>query len=437
MKDGIYTSLDIGTTSIKVIVSEVLNGQMNVIGVGSERSNGINKGLIIDIDETAQSIKKAVNQAEEKSGLNIQSLTVGVPALNVDINPFHVNATVGSSNQEINETVLVKLIEQVKNKTVSSDKTLLSIMVEEFIVDGFDGIKDPRKMVGEQVELYGTALSVSKTVLHNIKKSVNNAGYSINDLIFQPKAMSELVLTEDEQRFGTVQIDLGGGQTTVSAVHDQQIKFSSVIKEGGANITKDISVVLNTSLKNAEKLKREVGFAFAEIGPDEEPQSISINVIGQDNAVQVTETYIAEIIEARLAQIFEQIKAELDEIGALELPGGVVLTGGTSSIPRINELGEDVFNVNVKTYIPDFMGVRYPSFTNSISLVYYKAKMDEIHKGINHLILFGETNELSDPSITHSNELTQSSKKEKTNQTENKNGSFIDSIKNIFTNFFD
>lgn len=437
MKDGIYTSLDIGTTSIKIIVSEVLNGQMNVIGVGSEKSNGINKGLIIDIDETAQSIKKAVAQAEEKSGVAIQSLTVGVPALNIEINPFHVSASVEGRNQEINETVLEKLIDQIKNKKIASDKSLLSVMIEEFIVDGFDGIKDPRKMVGEQVDLYGTALSVSKTVLHNIKKSVNNAGHAINDLIYQPKAMSELVLSEDEQRFGTVQLDLGGGQTTVSAVHDQQVKFSSVIKEGGENITKDISVVLNTSLKNAEKLKREVGFAFSDSDGVDESQTISIDVIGQDNVVQVSESYIAEIIEARLAQIFEQIKDELDEIGALDLPGGVVITGGTSAIPRIDELAKDIFNVNIKTYIPDFMGVRYPSFTNAISLVYYKAKMDEIHKVMNHLVLFGEANDLVDALPTHSTEAVQESNNEQVHQNDSKNETFIDSVKKFFTNFFD
>src|SRR5690554_1283559 len=231
---------------------------MNVIGVGSERTSGISKGLIIDIDETAQSIKKAVEQAEEKAGISIDSLIVGVPALNTEINPFHVSVDVSDASQEVNDSVIEKMVKQIRDRKVSSDQMLLSIMIEEFIVDGFDGIKDPRKMVGNQVELYGTALTVSKTVLHNIKKSVKNAGYSINDVLFQPKAMSELIMSEDEQRFGTIQIDLGGGQSTVSAIHDQQVKFSAMIKQGGSNITKDISVVLNTSLKNAEKIKREV-----------------------------------------------------------------------------------------------------------------------------------------------------------------------------------
>ena len=248
MKNGVYTSLDIGTTSIKVIVSEVLNSQMNVIGVGSERTSGISKGLIVDIDETAQSISKAVNQAEEKAGVAIDSLIVGVPAVNIDIEPFHVSVNISSTNQEVDDDVIKNMVNQIREKKVSSDQALLSMMIEEFIIDGFEDIIDPRKMVGNQIECYGTVLTISKTVLHNIKKSVNNAGYDINDLLFQPKAMSELIHSEDERQFGTIQIDLGGGQTTVSAIHDEQVKFSSIIKEGGDNITKDISVVLNTSL---------------------------------------------------------------------------------------------------------------------------------------------------------------------------------------------
>ncbi|GAB2497833.1 cell division protein FtsA [Alkalibacterium psychrotolerans] len=437
MKDGIYSSLDIGTTSIKVIVSEVLNGKMNVIGVGSEKSNGINKGLIIDIDETAISINKAVKQAEEKSGTRIDSLIVGVPATNIEIKPFHVSVEVESVSQEIDESLLEKMIGQVESKKIPSDKTLLSVMVEEFIVDGFDGIKDPRKMVGNEVELYGTLLSVSRTILHNIKKSVNNAGYNVSDLLFQPKAMSDLIMTEDESRFGTIQIDLGGGQTTVSAVHDEQVKFSSVIHEGGENIAKDISVVLNTSIKNAEKLKREVGNAYSEYSTEKD-QIISVDVVGQESSVEIKESYIAEIIEARLAQIFEKIKEELDEIGALELPGGIILTGGTAGLPKIEELAEDIFEVNVKTYIPDFMGVRYPSFTNAIALVYHKAKMGEIDKILNHMILNGHYDEIKTQGKTKTEPAKPvTSKDNSIRENESNEETFMDKIKNFFSNFFD
>lgn len=439
MKDGIYSSLDIGTTSIKVIVSEVLNGKMNVIGVGSEKSNGINKGLIIDIDETAISINKAVKQAEEKSGTQIDSLIVGVPATNIEIKPFHVSVEVETVSQEIDESLLEKMIEQIEAKKIPSDKMLLSVMIEEFIVDGFDGIKDPRKMVGNEVELYGTLLSVSRTILHNIKKSVNNAGFNVSDLLFQPKAMSELIMSEDESRFGTIQIDLGGGQTTVSAVHDEQVKFSSVIHEGGENITKDISVVLNTSIKNAEKLKREVGNAYSEYSTEKD-QVISVDVVGQENSVDIKESYIAEIIEARLAQIFEKIKEELDEIGALELPGGIILTGGTAGLPKIEELAEDIFEVNVKTYIPDFMGVRYPSFTNAIALVNNKANMSEIDKILNHTILNSHYDEISTQNPTKSKAepvRPTSSKENSSRENDSNEETFIDKIKNFFSNFFD
>ncbi len=436
MKDGIYSSLDIGTTSIKVIVSEVLNGKMNVIGVGSEKSNGINKGLIIDIDETALSITKAVKQAEEKSGIQIGSLIVGVPATNIEINPFHVTVSNENASQEINDSLLKKIIEQVRTKKTPSDKTLLSIMVEEFLVDGFDGIKDPRKMVGDQVELYGTLLATSKTVLHNIKKSVNNAGYRISDLIFQPEAMAGLIMSEDERRFGTIQIDLGGGQTSASAVHDEQVKYATIVQEGGENITKDISVVLNTSLKNAEKLKREVGYAYSEL-TDERDQTLSIDVVGQEGTVDVKESYIAEIIEARLAQIFEKIKFELDDIGAFDLPGGIILTGGTAAIAGVKELAEDIFEVNIKTYIPDFMGVRYPSFSNAIALVYTKAHMDELTKLLNTIVLNNEYLQAEDQPAEKMPSVSSKQSKVSSDHSNASSDSFIDKIKSIFSSFFD
>jgi len=153
MKNGIYTSLDIGTTSIKVIVAEVLNNQMNVIGVGSEKSKGLNKGMIVDIDETSNAIAHAVKQAEEKSGLEIQDLVVGIPANGVEIIPFNGYIQIDDSSQEISDQDVEQLIRETCLTKVPSDKEMISIMVEEFLVDGFDEIKDPRGMLGERLEL--------------------------------------------------------------------------------------------------------------------------------------------------------------------------------------------------------------------------------------------------------------------------------------------
>lgn len=440
MKNGVYTSLDIGTTSIKVIVAEVLNGQMNVIGVGSEKSKGLNKGMIVDIDETVHAIKQAVQQAEEKSGMSIQHLIVGVPANGLEVEPCHGVIAVKDDSQEISDTDVEKIIGQVLAKTVPPERELLSVMLEEFVVDGFDGIKDPRGMVGVRLEIYGTLLSTPKTILHNIRKCVESAGYSIQDWVLQPQAMSQLALSQDEREFGIVQLDIGGGQTTVSAIHEEQVKFVHVEQEGGQYVTKDISIVLNTSMQNAEKLKRDVGYAVADKVNEE--QSIQVNVVGQKDPITVKEMYIAEIIEARLAQIFEKIKIELDRIGALQLPGGIKLTGGSAAIPGIQDLAEKIFNVQVDLYIPNFMGVRYPSFTNAIALVYHESKLNDIQALINQatLKMRGIEAQNAPQNTADSSQISQKSQAdEHSSQSKNVKSSKTigEKLKGFFSTFFD
>ncbi|WP_208558847.1 cell division protein FtsA [Marinilactibacillus kalidii] len=440
MEDGVYASLDIGTTSIKVIVAEVLNNQMNVIGVGSERSKGLNKGMIVDIDETSQAIATAIQQAEEKSGVAIEEVIVGIPANGVDIIPCNGYIQIDPNSQEITDTDVQQVINEACLKHVPSDKEMISVMVEEFLVDGFDEIKDPRGMVGERLEIYGTVLAVPKSIVHNIKKCVREAGYMIQDLIIQPQAMAHLVLSEDERQFGAVQIDMGGGQTTASAVHDHQLKYMHAEQQGGEFVTKDISMVLNTSIQNAESLKRDVGYALST--NLESDQTIQVDTVGQKEPIRVKETYIAEIIEARIEQIFEVIKDDLDKIGALALPGGVKLTGGAAAIPGVRELAEEIFDVQVDVYIPDFMGVRYPSFTNAISLAYYEGKLDGIQKLINKICLSahqfnhqGTTPHNQGKSV---NQVTASQDETYESSSDIAEGpSFTEKVKSFFSTFFD
>jgi cell division protein FtsA len=441
MENGVYTSLDIGTTSIKVIVAEVLNGQMNVIGVGSEKSKGLNRGMIVDIDETVTAIQQAVRQAEEKSGLAISQLIVGVPASGLDIEPCHGVVAVKNENQEITDEDVRQVAAQSLERAVPPEKEIVSVMVEEFVVDGFDGIKDPRGMVGVRLELYGTLLSTPKTILHNIRTCVEKAGFDIQDLVLQPQAIAQLALNEDERSFGTVQIDMGGGQTTVSAIHDDQVKFAHIEQEGGEYVSKDISIVLNTSIQNAEKLKRDVGYSFAEHVNEE--RTIQVDVVGQKEPISVKEEYIAEIIEARNAQIFEKIKAQLNQIRALELPGGIKLTGGAAAIPGIQELAEDIFEVQVELYIPDFMGVRYPSFTNAIGLAYYEAELNGVQRSINYAMLHTkgigqQITKASEPKATKANVPNESGKKvERPKEDTNPTESVGEKVKRFFSTFFD
>lgn len=371
-----YIGLDIGTTSIKVIVAEKVKDQMNVLGLGNERSEGVSRGIIVDIDKASESIRKAVNQAEEKAGIQIHDVIVGIPSNQLKIEPCSGMVAIADQSREISD-------EDVKNVTVSAmiknlppEREIMDTLADEFIVDGFDGIKDPRGMVGVRLEMKGRIITGPKTIIHNIRKSVERAGLNPSVIINSSLAQGMTILDDGEQDFGTVLIDLGGGQTTASVVHDHKLKFISVDSEGGSYITKDISVVLNTSLVSAENVKRDYGYADA--SQASESNEFPIDVVGQSKPLRISEKYLSEIMQARIDQIFDRMDETLKSVSALGLPGGIVLTGGVAALPGISELAADRFDSNVRIYIPDQMGLRHPSFALPLALVTYRANMSEI-----------------------------------------------------------
>ena len=369
-KTGMYVGLDIGTTSVKVVVAEYIEGQMNIIGVGNAKSDGLNRGIVVDIDQTVQAIQRAVRQAEEKAGIQIKSVNVGLPANLLEVESVASAALVRSTPPE---------------------RQIVAILPQDFTVDGFEGIKDPRGMLGVRMEMFGVVYTGPKTIIHNIRKCVEKAGLGINELVITPLALTETILTDGEKDFGTIVIDMGGGQTTTSVIHDKQLKFTHVNQEGGEFITKDISIVLNTSFNNAEALKINYGDAYPERTSANE--EFPVDVIGKSEPVRVDERYLSEIIEARVEQILRKSKEVLDEIDAFELPGGVVLTGGAASMPGIVDLAQEIFEANVKLYVPNHMGLRNPVFANVISIVEYSAQLNDIY----HIAKYAIPGEKSKP----------------------------------------
>jgi cell division protein FtsA len=263
-------------------------------------------------------------------------------------------------------------------RSTPPERKIISVLPQNFTVDGFEGIKDPRGMIGVRLEMSGILFTGPKTIVHNIQKAVEKADLHIDGLAITPLSLGSAILEDGEKEFGTILIDLGGGQTTTSVMHNRELKFSVVNPEGGDNVTKDVSVVLNTSHSSAEALKINYGNAYPEhaSGTEEFP----VDVIGQEEPVKVTEKYLAEIIEARLVEIFNQAKDVLLEINALNVPGGIVLTGGAASIPGMVELAQAIFEVNVRLHVPSHMGLRNPVFSSVISLVEYAASLTEINR---------------------------------------------------------
>ncbi|KRM90728.1 cell division protein FtsA [Liquorilactobacillus cacaonum] len=437
---GIYVGLDIGTTSIKVIVAEFVKGQLNVIGVGSERSNGLSRGVIVDIDRAVFAIKKAVDQAEQKANIQISKVTIGIPANLLEIVPCTGMIAVGDdsgNSKEIDSNDVFRVTKAALIQKLPPERDIIDVIPDEFIVDGFDGIKDPRGMVGVRLEMNGVLYTGPRTVLHNTIKCVQRAGLEVEDTIVAPLALATQALSDGEQDFGAILIDIGGGQTTASVVHDHKLKYTYVDQEGGEFVTKDISVVLNTSLENAEKVKRNFGYAASYLASKDDV--FPVEVVGKAEPIQVSGEYLSEIIEARLTQIFLKLRDVLQGIDALKLPGGIVITGGVSALPGVKELAEDIFETNIKLFIPQQMGLRHPSFTQAIGLVSYMTKQSEIERVVkaslsDNIASVDKIDSLKENRVQEKEEYNESIKPKK--QKIKKNNS-LEGFKNFFNTFFD
>lgn len=375
-RNGFFTGLDIGTSSIKVLVAELVNGEVNVIGVSNAKSKGVKDGIIVDIEAAATAIKSAISQAEEKAGISIKSVNVGLPANLLQVEPTQGMIPVTSDTKEITDQDVENVVKSALTKSMTPDREVITFIPEEFVVDGFQGIRDPRGMMGVRLEMRGLLYTGPRTILHNLRKTVERVGVQVDNVIISPLAMVHSVLNEGEREFGATVIDMGGGQTTVATIRNQELQYTNVNQEGGDYVTKDISKVLKTSKKIAEGLKLNYGEAYPPLASKE---TFQVEVIGEVEPVEVTEEYLAEIISARLKHIFEQIKQDLERRHLLDLPGGIVLIGGNALLPGVVELAQEVFGVRVKLFVPNQVGIRNPAFAHVISLSEFAGSLTEVN----------------------------------------------------------
>lgn len=378
VKSGFFTGLDIGTSSVKVLVAEYTDNEMNVIGVSSVKSAGVKDGIIVNIDVAAGAIKKALEQAEEKSGIRIDRVNVGLPANLLQIEPTQGMIPVTTDSQEITDSDVENVVKSALTKSMTPEREVISFIPEEFVVDGFQGIKDPRGMMGIRLEMRGMLYTGPRTILHNLRKTVERAGVQVENIVISPLALTRSVLNEGEREFGATVIDLGGGQTTVAVMRNQELQYTNIYQEGGDYITKDISKVLTTSQSIAENLKFNYGIAYPQDASEKE--KFTVEVIGESTPVEVTERYLSEVVSARLRQIFDRVRQDLERTRALDLPGGVVLVGGGAILPGIAELAQEVLGANTKLFVPNQIGIRNPAFASVISFVEYVGGLEEVEK---------------------------------------------------------
>ncbi|MEH7441043.1 cell division protein FtsA [Bacillus sp. JJ1122] len=370
--NDIYVSLDIGTSSVKVIIGEMVNDSLNIIGVGNVKSEGLRKGSIVDIDETVHSIKRAVEQAERMIGMKINQVIVGVTGNHVSLMPCHGVVAVSSDNREITNEDVARVIDAAQVVSIPPEREIIDVIPKQFIVDGLDEINDPRGMIGVRLEMEGTIITGSKTILHNTLRCVERAGLEILDIGLQPLAAGAFALSKDEKNMGVAMIDIGGGSTTVAVFDNGHLRGTSVIPVGGDHITKDLSIGLRTTTEEADKLKIKHGHAFYDHASEDE--FFEVPIIGSDQQQQFNQLEVADIIEARMEEIFSLVQDELKIMNIRDLPGGFVLTGGIANMQGVLELAQDIFQSRVRIAIPDYIGVREPQYTTAVGLIQFAYK---------------------------------------------------------------
>ncbi|HSU79148.1 MAG TPA: cell division protein FtsA [Candidatus Angelobacter sp.] len=365
--NDIFVSLDIGTSTVKVVIGEMTGDTLNVIGIGKSTSSGIKKGMIVDIDETVRSIQNAIEQAERMVGLKIRSVVVGITGNHIQLQPCHGVVAVSSADREIGYEDIGRVMDAAQVIPLAPERDIIDVIPYQFIVDGVEEIRDPRGMQGVRLEMEGTIITASKTVLHNLLRCVEKAGLEVSDVCLQPLALGSVALTRDEKNLGVVLVDIGGGSTSVALYEEGAMLATFDLPIGGDHITKDLSIGLRTPTEEAEAIKLKHGHAFIDLASVEE--MFPVQKIGGAGTETFSQQDLAYIIEPRVAEVFELISRELHRLGVQDLPGGFILTGGVAAMPGVIELAQHEWQTNVRVAIPDYIGVREPQYTTAVGLI--------------------------------------------------------------------
>ncbi len=371
--------LDIGTTKIAVVIAEVsANKNLNIIGVGTHPSDGLRRGVVINLDKTVRSIQKAAKSAELMAGIEIESVYAGICGDHIrSLNSRGVVAVSRNGNEILNEDI-DRAIDAAKALSLPMDREIIHIIPQEYIVDDQDGIKDPIGMSGIRLEVDAHIVTGAVTSAQNIYKSVHRAGFKINDLVLQPLASSYAALGDDERELGVGLIDVGGGTTDVAIFFEGSIRHTAVIGLGGKNVTNDIALGLRTPIDQAEKIKLNYGCAFTKKVPKDE--FVQVPGIGGRQPREVSNSVISSIVQPRMEEIFYLALREIKKSDYMDLlTAGVVVTGGCALLDGTVELAEQIFDMPVKIGDPIGFGglvevAKSPIFATGVGLTIYGLK---------------------------------------------------------------
>jgi cell division protein FtsA len=365
--------LDIGTTKICAIVAEITEtGSLNVIGVGSSPSRGLRKGVVVNIESTVESIKKAVDDAELMAGVEIHSVYTGIAGGHIA--GENCKGVVVLKKQEVTREDVQRAVDSARTMAViPQERRVLHVLPREFMVDDQDGIRDPVGLLGTRLEVNVHIITGAVTSAQNLIKGVNRAGLDVVDIVLQPLASSEAVLSPEEKELGVAMVDFGGGTTDLAIFLDGSVRHTAVLPLGGQNLTKDLAIGLLTTQSEAEKIKLQYGIARADLLQGH--QMVEVPSVGDRPPRMFTRRDIADILEPRVEEMFELVRREIARAGYEGMLGaGVVLTGGTSLLEGMLDAAEKLLNLPARRGVPGGVGglrdiVSNPIYSTGVGLL--------------------------------------------------------------------
>ncbi|MHA1267900.1 MAG: cell division protein FtsA [Candidatus Helarchaeota archaeon] len=384
METRIITGLDIGTTKVcSVIVKQDADGQLNVVGIGSSPSYGLRKGVVVNIDQTVQSIKRAIGEAETMAGVKVDSVYVGIAGDHIrSLNSKGV-VGVARDDHEITQEDVDRAINAAKALALPIDREIIHVIPQEFIVDDQDGIRDPIGLSGVRLEVEVHVVTAAVTSAQNIVKSVERAGFRVDEIVLEPLASSLAVLDDDERNLGVVLVDLGGGTTDIAMFFEGHIRHTSVVALGGQHVTNDIAIGLRTPPEQAETIKIDHGCAFSDLIKKNE--TLTVPGVGGRAPRIISRSVLIDIIQPRMEEILTLAYQEMEKSDLMNLmAAGAVITGGGAILPGTVELAEEIWGIPVKLGVPKYLGgltesVRSPVYATAVGLTLYGHRyQDEI-----------------------------------------------------------
>jgi cell division protein FtsA len=375
-KTGHIVGIDIGTKKVTVLIGAVTDERkIEVIGIGTAESQGLRKGVVINLDATTEAIRKAQEEAELMAGVKINAAFIGISGAHIKSFNSRGVVAVSGKNRVISRDDIRRAIEQSKAVSIPPDREILHVIPQEYVVDEQDGIKDPLGMNGIKLEVNVHIVTGAIMLIQNLRTCVGRAGIQIEKIVLNQIATSEAVLTHDEMELGVGLIDIGAGTTEVAIFERGSLWYTSIIPLGGDNFTNDIAVGLRTAIPDAEKIKKKFGCVIAPAGDEQETIEVP-SVSGRKPRV-LSRQLLAEIIQPRAEEIFRLVDTDIKRMGyEKSLNSGMVLTGGTALLEGLEEVAEEIFDLPVRRGEPSGLGglmdrVRTPDYSTAVVLLYF------------------------------------------------------------------